>query len=130
MVEAQEGDSAYIKNLDLFEKAGHSLEIKADKEGYIQEMDTEKCGIASVVLGAGRKTMDSKIDYAAGIKIKKKTADQVKKGDTLAILYTNRAESLEEAEKIYREAIKISAEKVNPRRQILARVEKDYVSRY
>ena len=42
-------------------------------------MDTESCGIASAMLGAGRETKDSGIDFAAGIIIHKKVGDYVEK---------------------------------------------------
>lgn len=130
MVEAQDGDANYIKNTDLFEQARHVHEVKAKKTGYIFEMDTEKCGTASLVLGAGRKTKEDAIDFAAGIKIKKKTGDPVQEGDVLAIFYTNNESSLEEAEQLYQEAISIHKESPGPRRQVLARVSKDEIIRY
>ena len=39
----------------------------------------------SVMLGAGRETKDSEIDYTAGIIIEKKTGDYVKKGERIAV---------------------------------------------
>ena len=41
------------------------------------------------MLGAGRKTANDTIDFAAGLKILKKTGDKVCKGDTLATLYAD-----------------------------------------
>ncbi len=130
MVSAQGGDADYIRDTERFEKALYVHEVKADQSGYIHEMDTEKCGMSSVVLGAGRKTIDTSIDFAAGIKIKKKTCDYVNAGDTLAVLYTNNQGSIEEAENIYKEAIVIGPDKPKPRRQVLARVDKAGVVRY
>ena len=130
MVLAQGGSADVLENTELFEKAAIVHEVKAAQSGYIYEMDTEKCGIASVVLGAGRKTKEEPIDYAAGIKIKKKTGDAVKEGDTLAILYTNKSDAIMEAEQLYTEAIIIKKEAPRPRRQVLARVAKDDITRY
>lgn len=67
MVEAQGGDSSVIFDTDKFEKAAYQHEVLAKKSGYITFMDTESCGIASAMLGAGRETKDSQIDFAAGI---------------------------------------------------------------
>lgn len=72
MVEAQGGDSSVIFDTDKFEKAAYQHEVLAKKSGYITFMDTESCGIASAMLGAGRETKDSQIDFAAGIILKKK----------------------------------------------------------
>ena len=73
MVEAQGGDSSVIFDTDKFEKAAYQHEVLAKKSGYITFMDTESCGIASAMLGAGRETKDSQIDFAAGIILKKKS---------------------------------------------------------
>lgn len=130
MVIAQGGESRVVEDTELFKKAALVYEVQADQAGYIGQMDTEKCGMASLVLGAGRKTKEESIDHAAGIKIKKKTGDRVEKGETLAIFYTNKEESLAEAENLYKEAILIQEEAPEARRQILARVAKDQITRY
>lgn len=130
MVEAQGGDKRYIYDTDLFDKAKFVHEVKAEKSGYITKMNTEKCGIASLILGAGRKTMDSVIDFAAGVKIKKKIGDYVEKGDVLAVLFTNDEKALAESETMYQSAITIDGQKPAERLQVIARVDKDGVTRY
>lgn len=72
MVRAQGGDDAVIWDTQKFAKAPYSYEVCAKESGYITFMDTESCGIASAMLGAGRETKDSGIDFAAGIIIHKK----------------------------------------------------------
>ena len=67
MVEAQGGDSSVLRDTDKFAKAPFSQEVLAPADGYIVKMNAEECGIASVVLGAGRETKDSAIDFSAGI---------------------------------------------------------------
>ena len=89
MVEAQGGNKEWILHPELFPAAAYSLEVKAETDGYIFSVDTEGYGTASLLLGAGRNTKEDKIDFAAGIKLVKKTGDKVRRGDTLAILYTN-----------------------------------------
>ncbi|WP_028830128.1 thymidine phosphorylase [Proteocatella sphenisci] len=124
MVEGQGGDSSYVTDTSKFEKARYTHEVKALKSGYIVDMDTEKCGTSAVVLGAGRKTMDSVIDFAAGLKIKAKIGDCVEEGQTIAVLLTNNEKSLKEAEKLYLEAIVIGDVKPEKRLQVMARVDK------
>lgn len=97
MVEAQGGNKEWILHPELFPTAPYSLEVKAKKDGYINGVDTEGYGTASLLLGAGRNTKEDKIDFAAGIKLVKKTGDEVKIGDTVAILYTSEKERLEPA---------------------------------
>lgn len=129
-VEAQGGDISYIKDLNKFKKTDIIHEVKSKKSGYVYHMNTEKIGISSVILGAGRKVKEDKIDYSAGIKLVKKTGDKVNKGDTIAILYTNNEESLKEAEALIYEAYRISDEKPTKKPLILAKVDKEGVQRY
>jgi thymidine phosphorylase len=42
-----------------------------------------------MMLGAGRERLDSKIDHAAGIILKKKIGDPVSEGETLCMLEYN-----------------------------------------
>ena len=80
MVERQGGDDSYIENPDQFEKAIYQHEIIANNSGYIGKMNTEECGKAAVLLGAGREVKDDPIDMTAGIQFNKKTGDAVKQG--------------------------------------------------
>ena len=104
MVEAQGGNKEWILNPELFPEAPYSLEVKSDKSGYITGVNTEGYGVASLLLGAGRNTMADKIDFAAGIKLAKKTGDKVEKGDVIAVLYTSDDKRFTSAERTLKEA--------------------------
>ena len=99
MVEAQGGNKEWILNPDLFPVAPYSRDVKAEKDGYIVGVNTEGYGLASLLLGAGRNTMADKIDFSAGIKLVKKTGDEVKCGDVIATLYTSDEGKFEAAKK-------------------------------
>ncbi len=111
IVNAQGGDVKVLDNTDLFTKAKYSLKVTADESGYISRLDSEKIGISSVVLGAGRETKGEKIDHSAGIVLNKKTGDFVNKGDIVATLYTNNQDKFCSAEKIFLSAVEFSEEK-------------------
>ena len=96
MVERQGGDGSYIENPDQFEKAIYQHEIIANYSGYIGKMNTEECGKAAVLLGAGREVKDDPIDMTAGIQFNKKTGDAVKQGDIVAIAYSSSKEKLQQ----------------------------------
>lgn len=96
MVEKQGGDGSYIENPDQFEKAIYQHEIIANNSGYIGKMNTEECGKAAVLLGAGREVKDDPIDMTAGIQFNKKTGDAVKQGDIVAIAYSSSKEKLQQ----------------------------------
>ena len=79
-IAAQGGNAACLEDFSLFKQPKYSYDITAEKDGYISSMNTEKIGISSVILGAGRESKEDSIDFAAGIVLKKKTGDAVKKG--------------------------------------------------
>lgn len=105
LIENQGGDKRVIKEYTLFPQAVYKKEFLAEKSGYIKSMKTDSIGTASLVLGAGRETKESTIDYSAGIMFNKKTGDKVEAGDLIATLYTNREVSLGQAASILKEAI-------------------------
>lgn len=113
MVLEQGGNPDWIDDTSLFPKAEYCLEIKADKDGYIQHMDAEKIGITSLLLGAGRNTKEDVLDFSAGIILKKKTGDEVKKGDTVAVLYANDSGKFDSAASKFNEAVSFSAAPIN-----------------
>lgn len=105
MTKAQGGDPAVIQNPELFAKAPVIREVFAEKTGYITHMNTEACGVAAALLGAGRETKDSPIDYTAGIVLKKKTGDYVEKGEPIAIFHTSEEGRLPDAEDRFHKAV-------------------------
>lgn len=130
MVEAQGGDAGVIRDTDKFAKAPYQREVLAEKDGHITHMNAEGCGIASSMLGAGRETKDSEIDYTAGIVLKKKTGDSVKAGDVLAVLYTSNDSLFEAAEEKYKQSVVIQAEAPKEEPLIYARVTPNGVEKY
>ena len=130
MVEAQGGDSNVIKDVDKFEKSKYVFEVKSEYSGYIYSMDTESLGIASVMLGAGRETKDSIIDFSAGIIINKKYGEYIEAGEVLATMYANDESLFEAAAKKYLEAIEIKNTRPEIKPLIYARVSKDEISKF
>ena len=125
MVEAQGGDSSVIKDVSKFETAAIEKEVLSPYDGYITFMDTKECGIASCILGAGRETKEDIIDYTAGIVLKKKTGDQIKKGDILAYFYTNKEEKIQPAMETFLKAFRVEAKKPEAEKLVYARVTAD-----
>jgi thymidine phosphorylase len=86
MVESQGGDLEKSRNSFLDTP---KFEIKSDFDGYVSQVDTINVGIVGIMLGAGRQNVYDKIDYAAGIELRKKIGDKVSKDETIAILYAS-----------------------------------------
>lgn len=111
LVEAQGGNTNYITNPDLFAKASEIVEVKALKSGCVNHIDALGIGHAAMILGAGRETLEDKIDMAVGIVLNKKVGDMVKEGDVLCYIHTNGKNTKESCQKAL-EAFNITDEKV------------------
>ena len=105
MVDAQGGDSRVIDDESILIIGQFTYDVIAPQDSYIIHMNTEQCGIASVMLGAGRTVKDGPIDYSAGILMHKKTGDSVTVGECIATLYASDESLLSNAAKTYLEAI-------------------------
>ncbi len=90
LIEYQSGNKDIINNYDLLPKSKFKKEILSTKEGFITKINTEKIGLLSVALGAGRNKKDEEIDYGAGIIMHKKINDYIKKGDCIATYFTSK----------------------------------------
>ena len=48
-------------------KADYTVDITADKEGYVHHIQSELIGEASMILGGGRQNKEDKIDHYVGV---------------------------------------------------------------
>lgn len=107
MIEAQDGDSRVIDDDRVLTIGKFTYDVTSPQDGYITHMNTERCGIASVMLGAGRTVKDGPIDYSAGIVMHKKTGDAVSMGERIATLYASDESLFTNAAQTYLAAITI-----------------------
>ncbi len=107
MIDAQDGDSRVIDDESILAIGQFTYDVIAPQDGYIIHMNTEQCGIASVMLGAGRTVKDGPIDYSAGIVMHKKTGDAVSIGERIATLYASDESLFTNAAQTYLAAITI-----------------------
>lgn len=112
MVKNQGGDISYLENTSKFSNSKYIETIKADKNGYIKEINAEEVGKIACDLGAGRIRKEDKIDYTVGIRICKKVSEKVSQGDDLAYIYANDARKLQEAKQKLEKIIKIDKDKI------------------
>ncbi|WP_342268574.1 thymidine phosphorylase [Spiroplasma endosymbiont of Aspidapion aeneum] len=89
MITSQGGDFSLIKNYNDNFKTKYSIQIRADKDGYLEYNSAYDMGILSALLGAGRFKKDDILDYGAGIYLNRQTYDRVLKGDIIMTLFTN-----------------------------------------
>ena len=118
MISAQGGNANVVDDYSLFKQPKYTAEIFSECDGYIEHTDAEKIGIASVILGAGREKKCDPIDPSAGIVIKKKTGDYVKKGEPLAVFYTDDEGKIEGAKQEFLDAFTFGNERTQPQKLI------------
>ncbi|MFT8318160.1 MAG: pyrimidine-nucleoside phosphorylase [Sporolactobacillus sp.] len=96
----QGGDLAVIDDPSLLPRASYRFDLPASRSGIIAQLAANEIGLAAMLLGAGRATKDSVIDYAAGIVLHKKIGDHVRKGEALLTIHANRTDVQEVREKL------------------------------
>lgn len=109
-VRAQGGDVAAVYDTSLLPVAKQTLIVESPRDGYVHRILAEDVGIACMTLGGGRETKESKIDLSVGIRLRKKNADAVKRGEPLAVIYGNDAAKMEAARAKIAGAYEISDE--------------------
>ncbi len=72
-----------------FAKAAIQEPLLASADGIVTTVDAELIGKGCLVLGAGRQKTDDAIDPAVGIAQMKKPGEEVKKGEPLAVIFSN-----------------------------------------
>ena len=107
-IAAQGGDAACLEDFSRFPQASVASDVVSPRDGFLARMDAEEIGMTGVLLGAGRTVKDGPVDHAAGIILRKKTGDAVRAGETLATLYTNKPEAVEEAKERFLAALTFS----------------------
>ena len=99
LVQNQGGDVSYIDNVSKFEKAKYVIPVIAEKNAYVQSMNSEKIGVISCSLGAGRMKKEDSINNRVGILINKKIGDKVEAGETIAYIHSDNEEKGKDAAK-------------------------------
>ena len=110
----QGGDVSFLKNPSKYPKSKIHEKIYAQRNGYIESINSFEIGIASLELGAGRFKIEDKIDPKAGIIFYPKVDTKIKKGDLIAEMFTDKKESVADVKKKIEDAVKISNRKSAP----------------
>lgn len=100
-LENQGGDSSIVDDTARLPQAKYKIELPAPKSGFVSRLTADEIGVASMLLGAGRATKDDTIDLAVGIVLHKKVGDEVKCGESLLTIHSNRENIEEVKEKLY-----------------------------
>ncbi len=97
LVEAQGGDPGAVDDSRLLPAPARRVVLKSPASGFVRSLAARPVGHATMLLGAGRLRMDSRIDHAVGVILHKKEGDAVGVGEPLCTLLVNDESSLTEA---------------------------------
>lgn len=97
MVQAQGGNPEALEDYSLLPQAKKTYAIKAKSSGWVSICDALKIAKGCSLIGAGRETLDTKLDYAVGALLSKKIGDRVEAGETLFEVQYNDEEKFKKA---------------------------------
>jgi pyrimidine-nucleoside phosphorylase len=109
MVAAQGGSTVW-----KFAEAQIQEPLPAPADGIVTGVDAEMIGKGCLMLGAGRQKTTDTVDPAVGIAQMKKPGEAVKKGEPLAVIFSNDRKKLDESFPMFGNAFTLGAE-VNSR---------------
>lgn len=118
LVKRQGGDVSYLADPAKYAPARHTVDVRADSDGFVGGYATMDIGLLAIELGAGRVKVDDVIDPKAGIVITKKIGDAVRKNELLATLFSDRKEAMDRAAGRLRTLITIAESPPQPPRTI------------
>jgi pyrimidine-nucleoside phosphorylase len=114
LVAAQGGDVSYIDEPDKFPKAKLIEPLRADKSGFLAQVNAQVIGEESVKLGAGRAKKGDLIDHTVGIIVHRRVGDHVKRGEHLLTIHANDAATLSSVRERLRGAFVWSKDPIPP----------------
>ena len=106
----QGGDPRVCDDTSRLPQARETIELRSEAEGRVAGIACRAVGHAAMLLGAGRETVDSRVDPAVGIVLHKKVGDPVREGESLMTLHVNDRGRLEEATRLLRQAVRTARE--------------------
>ena len=117
-IEAQGGNRADVYDPGNLPCASKTIEFKAEEDCYVSAIMSEEVGIASLLLGGGRRSKEDAIDLSVGIYLNKKVGERVAKGETIATVYANDDTKMKEGFDRLRGAYSFSADPVTKNKLI------------
>jgi len=122
IIEMQGGDPRIVDDYARLPRAEARHVVVADRAGYVNRVDAELVGRASVALGAGRDRVEDPVDPAVGIVVRAKPGDEVRAGDPILEMHFRTRPKLEAALALAARAVTIRDTRPVAGRLIVAEV--------
>ena len=111
LVEKQNGDPESVEDFSKLPTATKCHYLKAQKSGYLKTLNALSIGKGALLLGAGRKTMESVIDPAVGVILRKKIGDKISRNDIIMEVKYNDESLLKDALTCFSDSFSVQKEK-------------------
>jgi pyrimidine-nucleoside phosphorylase len=118
----QGGNPTVVDDYSLLPSAPDEHRVSAPRGGYVGGLHAEQIGRAAVALGAGRATLEDRIDHGVGIEVVSGPGAPVKTGDTVLLIRHRAGRGLAEAVPLAQAAIRIDDGAPELRPLVLERV--------
>jgi pyrimidine-nucleoside phosphorylase len=105
------------------------LPVPSLDDGYVESIDALEVGLAGVELGVGRARKEDKVDHAAGIVIEAPVGAHVRAGEPLAIVHARSEDLVQKVMRRLQNAWRLSPHEVKRPPHVLARVDRDGITR-
>ena len=122
IIDMQGGDPRIVDDYTRLPQAGERHVVVAERGGYVNRVDAELVGRASVALGAGRDRVEDPVDPAVGIVVRAKPGDEVRAGDPILEMHYRKRAKLEAALALASRAVTIRDQRPPAGRLIVAEV--------
>lgn len=122
VTQLQGGNSEALRDTRKLPTARNRRDIRSETSGFVQTINCEHVGIASLVLGGGREKKEDSIDPAVGIVLHKKVGDVVLQNESICTLHYNADARLAEAESLIRSSYAISASRAAAPAKVIRQV--------
>jgi pyrimidine-nucleoside phosphorylase len=93
----QGGDSRVIDEPERLSAAKSRVDVVAASAGFVESVECEQLGLALAILGGGRETKESTIDYGVALEFHRRIGDRVAQGAPLVTVHYNDDARLDQA---------------------------------
>ncbi|MEO6210608.1 MAG: thymidine phosphorylase, partial [Gemmatimonadaceae bacterium] len=130
VIEAQGGNPAVVDDPALLPQAEAIELFRAQRRGFIAQIEPRAVGRGIIALGGGRTTMEDRIDPGVGFVITAKPGDWVEAGEPIASVFARDEAGLRAGASALRDAIRIGDEAEPPLALVSHRVTEKGVEAY
>ena len=110
MIELQGGEPRVCDDLSLLPRAQETVAIRSERDGRVARLGARAIGHAAMLLGAGRATVDDRIDPVVGFVFHKKVGDPVAVNEPIVTVHLGRKGRVEPALATLRQALEVRSE--------------------